>query len=94
MWNEGVKLNAVLYPEGESDSMVRQTAIWLNAYLVQITMGQRWSERMNHIEWVEYNMQQSAAAKKYNMNRKTCLDKTENSQHKTKEIKKRMSDIY
>lgn len=27
--------NSLQYPEGESNSMVRQTAIWLNAYLVQ-----------------------------------------------------------
>lgn len=36
-WNKWVNAGerSLQYPEGESNSMVRQTAIWLNAYLVQ-----------------------------------------------------------
>lgn len=36
-WNKWVNAEErrLQYPEGDSHSMVRQTAIWLNAYLVQ-----------------------------------------------------------
>lgn len=49
----GVTINAVLYPEGESDSMVRQTAIWLNAYLVQLRIQSQRRAWMNHCISVE-----------------------------------------
>lgn len=42
--------------------MVRQTAIWLNAYLVQLRNQGQWQNKwMNHTEWMAYNMQQQAA---------------------------------
>lgn len=39
-WIIGINgLKPVLYPEGESDSTIRQTAIWLNAFLVHLRNG-------------------------------------------------------